>query len=62
MNCLTDRIRVRIEADGRPIRSIAADSGVSYWQVYNWYKNRSPRLEADVADALWRTMTGRALR
>ena len=59
---LTDRLRAKIDESDIPLRALARRSGVEHFAIYNWYSRRSPRLEADVADAVWKGLTGRALR
>lgn len=59
---ISETLRVLIDANTRPLKKIAADSGLDdagYQRLYRWHNRKTVVLDADLAEAVYKTLTGK---
>lgn len=56
---ISEKIRALLEADTRPLKRIARLADVNYRRLHNWHSGLSSTLDADMAEAIYKVLTGR---
>lgn len=56
---ISETIRRLIEADTRTLKRIAVLADADYQRLHRWYVGRTATLDANMAESVFKTLTGR---
>jgi hypothetical protein len=56
---ISETLRALIDSDQRKLKKIAADAGVDYQSLRRWHIRATTTLDADMAEAVYKNLTGK---
>lgn len=56
---ITEQLRSKVEADGRPLTQIAEAAGVESQPLWRWINRKTEKYDVGSAEKVWKELTGR---
>lgn len=57
---ISEVLRGLIDSQAKPLKEVALHAGVDYQRLYRWYNRITGTLDADLAEAVYKQLTGKA--